>query len=74
LKKKSIEQTKAMTGGKVTCSDISQSVLEYCSKLTQSTRDFMQSNPGKRQPNDYVNFPGKTDHSTIVVTKVGCFD
>jgi len=59
---------------KVTCSDISQSVLEYCSKLTQSTRDFMQSNPGKRQPNDYVNFPGKTDHSTIVVTKVGCFD
>jgi len=38
---------------------------------TKATRSFMEQNPGSPQSSDYKEYPGKVDHSTCVVMKVG---
>ena len=38
------------------------------------SQTFMQENPGKRLPNDYTRFPGKMDHTTLIVLKVGEYE
>eukprot|EP01125_Pyxidicula_operculata_P011412 TRINITY_DN3738_c2_g1_i3.p1 TRINITY_DN3738_c2_g1~~TRINITY_DN3738_c2_g1_i3.p1 ORF type:complete len:1577 (+),score=500.93 TRINITY_DN3738_c2_g1_i3:781-5511(+) len=46
-------------------------ILEHCKHITQSTRDYMENNPTGAQPTDHKLFPGKVDHTTCVVFKVG---
>jgi len=48
-------------------------ILNFCQKTTQSSRDFMISNYGKKLPADYVLYPGKMDHTTVVIFKVGVY-
>jgi len=50
--------------------DIMKKVIDYCVTLTKSSRDFMEQNPGKKLQDDYVQFPGKMDHTTFVALRV----
>lgn len=45
-------------------------VLNSCNQTTLSSREFMQNYTDKRLPNDYLLFPGKMDHTTIVCAEV----
>ena len=49
-----------------------QRLLYHVVSLTAKARKFMEENPGKKQPTNYAEFPGKMDHSTCVVYKVAC--
>eukprot|EP01117_Protostelium_nocturnum_P014465 TRINITY_DN5504_c1_g1_i1.p1 TRINITY_DN5504_c1_g1~~TRINITY_DN5504_c1_g1_i1.p1 ORF type:complete len:456 (+),score=139.76 TRINITY_DN5504_c1_g1_i1:74-1369(+) len=50
-------------------SELSHEVINYCVNLTKKSRDWMQSHPGQL-PSDYVQFPGKLDHTTIMSAKI----
>jgi len=52
---------------------IATDILKHCQVVTQSSRDFMLSNIGKKLPSDYVLYPGKMDHTTCVIFKVSSF-
>lgn len=39
---------------------------EHCRRITQSSRDFMENSQFQKLPDDYVRYPGKMDHATIV--------
>ena len=39
---------------------------EHCRRITQSSRDFMETNTFQKLPDDYVRYPGKMDHATMV--------
>jgi hypothetical protein len=39
-------------------------------EITKAQREFMENNPQAKQPADYKNYPGKTDHVTIICIKV----
>jgi hypothetical protein len=51
--------------------DITRSLLSHCKEITSSSRHWMQENPTKKLPNDYVKYPGKMDHVTAIAIKVG---
>lgn len=53
---------------------VTRELLKMCWDLTESSRVWMQNNPNKKLPSDYVEFPGKMDHSTCVCFKVGICD
>eukprot|EP01119_Soliformovum_irregulare_P010580 TRINITY_DN2613_c0_g1_i1.p1 TRINITY_DN2613_c0_g1~~TRINITY_DN2613_c0_g1_i1.p1 ORF type:complete len:725 (+),score=162.52 TRINITY_DN2613_c0_g1_i1:188-2362(+) len=69
----------AMIGGerslrpesRTTPSSIVGKLVEHCLMVTKASRDWMESNPTKKLPKDYLKFPGKMDHSTIVAFEVG---
>ena len=46
-------------------------ILEYCVRVTKSSREFMEANPGLKLPSNYKLYPGKMDHTTCVVVRVG---
>eukprot|EP01133_Synstelium_polycarpum_P007850 gene7850-9212_t len=54
-------------GGQTNPTDITQKIIEHCSNVTRSARDFMEKFPNKKQPNDYREYPGKMDHTTFCV-------
>lgn len=45
-------------------------LTKHCYDFTKASREFMETNPGKKQPADYKLFPGKMDHTTVVAIKV----
>jgi len=45
-------------------------VTEYCLRVTESSRSFMEANPHETQPKDLRRFPGKMDHTTCVAVSV----
>ena len=51
--------------------DVVDTLADYCLRTTYTSRWFMENNPTKRQPTDYKLYPGKMDHTTSVVIKVG---
>lgn len=51
--------------------EFTQALIDHCRKLTITTRQFMEANPEKGLPKDYVAFPGKVDHTTCLAIKVG---
>eukprot|EP01113_Clastostelium_recurvatum_P025590 TRINITY_DN3079_c0_g1_i1.p1 TRINITY_DN3079_c0_g1~~TRINITY_DN3079_c0_g1_i1.p1 ORF type:complete len:615 (+),score=152.58 TRINITY_DN3079_c0_g1_i1:233-2077(+) len=51
--------------------DAAQRLLDHCKQLTQKSRDYMENNQGKRLPENYVEFPGKMDHTTCLCLRVG---
>lgn len=55
----------------ITPSNIVNRVIEHSIEITKSSREFMQENPGKRLPRDYGLYPGKMDHTTCLVFRVG---
>jgi hypothetical protein len=50
---------------------ITTRVMSHCMEVTRKSREFMERNPNKKQPTDYVEFPGKMDHTTCVSLLVG---
>lgn len=54
------------------------SILDCAMKLSEdatfTSREFMETQPGKRLPKDYALYPGKMDHTTCVIFKVGAAD
>ncbi|GAM27002.1 hypothetical protein SAMD00019534_101770 [Acytostelium subglobosum LB1] len=57
-----------------TPSQITHKLIDHCWTTTASSRAFMENNPGKHLPQDYVKYPGKMDHTTIICFTVGHFD
>lgn len=55
----------------VTPETIVNDLIQYCFEITTLCREFMQANPGAKQPKDYVKYPGKFDHTTCVAFRVG---
>mmetsp|Transcript_34720 Transcript_34720/g.54156 ORF Transcript_34720/g.54156 Transcript_34720/m.54156 type:complete len:277 (-) Transcript_34720:37-867(-) len=51
--------------------DVHSQIMDHCESTTYSSRDFMESNPSKELPNDYKLYPGKMDHTTLVIFCVG---
>jgi hypothetical protein len=60
-----------MQGQEISATTIVNTFLRHALNLTQRTRDFMEGNPGKKQPADYKAFPGKMDHTTCLGYEVG---
>jgi len=52
-------------------SAITNSLINHCMEVTRKAREFMEKNPHKKQPNDYVEFPGKMDHTTCISFVIG---
>eukprot|EP01125_Pyxidicula_operculata_P013189 TRINITY_DN4362_c0_g1_i4.p1 TRINITY_DN4362_c0_g1~~TRINITY_DN4362_c0_g1_i4.p1 ORF type:complete len:1108 (-),score=247.18 TRINITY_DN4362_c0_g1_i4:1087-4044(-) len=46
---------------------ISTALVEMCLKITDKSRQYMEANPNKPEPSDYVSYPGKMDHTTCIV-------
>eukprot|EP01114_Cavostelium_apophysatum_P008242 TRINITY_DN2059_c0_g3_i1.p1 TRINITY_DN2059_c0_g3~~TRINITY_DN2059_c0_g3_i1.p1 ORF type:complete len:703 (+),score=132.40 TRINITY_DN2059_c0_g3_i1:1461-3569(+) len=46
-------------------------LTEHVLNLTKPSRSFMEDNPDKKLPADYLKYPGKLDHSTCVSFKIG---
>lgn len=42
-------------------------LITYVSKLTLAKKLYMYENPGEEEPKDYKAFPGKADHTSVVV-------
>lgn len=55
----------------VTPASITESLMKHCWVVTSKSREFMEKHPNKRQPVDYVGFPGKMDHTTCVSFVIG---
>eukprot|EP01124_Arcella_intermedia_P002081 TRINITY_DN11142_c0_g1_i1.p1 TRINITY_DN11142_c0_g1~~TRINITY_DN11142_c0_g1_i1.p1 ORF type:complete len:1417 (-),score=314.61 TRINITY_DN11142_c0_g1_i1:21-4271(-) len=55
----------------ITPQHIAQKLITYSQDTTKNIRDFMEQNPNNAQPPDSKNYPGKVDHATCVVMKVG---
>ncbi len=55
----------------VTLKSVASKILDYCDNLTESSRKFMIDFPNKKLPNDYVAYPGKMDHATVVALRIG---
>jgi serine/threonine protein phosphatase PrpC len=49
---------------------ICEYITEYCHQVTSYGRDFMVSNPSKKEPSDKKLNPGKMDHCSIVAFEV----
>jgi len=50
---------------------ITARLIHHCQEVTRKAREFMENNPNKKQPTDYIEFPGKMDHTTCVTFVVG---
>lgn len=45
-------------------------LFEHCKKTTKAARDYMEANANQRHPPDYVEFPGKMDHTSAIVYRL----
>jgi hypothetical protein len=45
-------------------------IIENAKRVTANTRNFLEKYPNQNEPQDYVNYPGKVDHSTCICVKV----
>jgi hypothetical protein len=46
-------------------------IMRYCRDTTSSSRQWMEQNPHGVLESDYVKYPGKLDHTTVVAILVG---
>jgi len=53
---------------------ITSRILKHCLNVTGKGRQWMEQNPKEKLPMDYASFPGKMDHATVVVLKVGNYE
>lgn len=53
---------------------ISNRILRHCLYCTGRGREWMEQNPKEKLPNDYVEFPGKMDHATCAILKIGNYE
>jgi len=57
--------------GEVSPTSITEKLMKHCWNVTSKSREFMEKNPNKKQPTDYVGFPGKMDHTTCISFVIG---
>jgi len=55
----------------LTPGSITQRLINHCLEVTRKSREYMEEDPARRQPNDYIAYPGKMDHTTVVTFIVG---
>ena len=48
--------------------------IKLSEDATYTSREFMETQPGKRLPKDYRLYPGKMDHTTGLIFRVGPAD
>lgn len=53
--------------------EVTDRLVNHCITVTKTSRDYMENNQGKRLPEDYIEFPGKMDHTTCLCFRVGRF-
>lgn len=53
---------------------ITNRIMKHCLSVTGKGREWMEQNPKEKLPMDYSSFPGKMDHATAVVVRVGDFE
>eukprot|EP01121_Diplochlamys_sp_Union-15-3_P003050 TRINITY_DN12888_c0_g1_i1.p1 TRINITY_DN12888_c0_g1~~TRINITY_DN12888_c0_g1_i1.p1 ORF type:complete len:253 (-),score=44.97 TRINITY_DN12888_c0_g1_i1:13-771(-) len=46
--------------------DMTQRVLQHCLDVTKNSREYLEQSRGKKIPLDFVQFPGKMDHTTLL--------
>ena len=56
---------------RVTPTALADTWIRHAVQQTAGARRFMEENPGKRQPNDYKQFPGKMDHTSALAYLIG---
>lgn len=54
--------------------NVTNRIMKHCLAVTGKGREWMEQNPKEKLPMDYNSFPGKMDHATCVVFKVGDFE
>eukprot|EP00727_Mastigamoeba_balamuthi_P000527 m51a1_g10471 hypothetical protein (490) ;mRNA; f:75543-77495 len=50
---------------------VCEGLVEHCERTVASSREFMEANPDKRQPEDRVKYPGKMDHTSVICLRIG---
>jgi len=68
---KKMEEILKKQEGDITAEQVSTALIDYCVNLTLAMRDFMQQNPGTKQPRDKSKYPGRFSHVTAVCCRVG---
>jgi serine/threonine protein phosphatase PrpC len=61
-------------GSEVNPSVIAKKIIRHCRDITGAARQWMEQNPNSVQQADYVLYPGKLDHTTVVCFMVGHYD
>merc|ERR1712137_1281297 len=55
---------------KRTPQSVCDTLVEYCREVTRAGRLFMEKHPEQELPEDYVTYPGKMDHTSIICLKI----
>jgi len=50
---------------------ITERLISHCLEVTRKSREYMEQDMSRKQPIDYIEFPGKMDHTTCVTYIVG---
>lgn len=58
-------------GGDDAPGSITQRLITHCVEVTRKSREYMEQDPARKQPMDYIAYPGKMDHTTCVTYIVG---
>lgn len=58
-------------GEGVSPTQITQRLITHCVEVTRRSREYMEEDPSRKQPMDYIAFPGKMDHTTCVTYIIG---
>jgi hypothetical protein len=53
---------------------ITSKLIKHCLEITGKSRQWMEQNPRDKLPNDYVQYPGKMDHTTCLTIRVGDYE
>ena len=71
---KLIKETILNNSKTISPQSVVDSIIDYCITTTKNCRDFMEQNPGKKQPTNYKDYPGKFDHTTVIAFRVSYFE
>ena len=50
---------------------VTEYLLQFAEEVTDNSRTFMEVYPGKPQPKDYTVYPGKMDHTSVLIIQAG---
>jgi len=55
----------------IDCVKVTKKLIQHVENVTSKIREFMEKNPNDTQPADSIQYPGKVDHVTCMVIRVG---
>ncbi|KYQ92378.1 protein phosphatase 2C-related protein [Tieghemostelium lacteum] len=62
---------KLFEGGEINPKFITERIMNHCTEITKSSREFMENNPNKPLPDNMKEYKGKMDHCTVLSFRVG---